>query len=98
MEWEYDAYFTQFYASMLFIFAVFSLLMGAMQVVLAVRTVLEPDDAWHVFARAARGFALFVIFFVAYSIAGLLMVLVGSLLGESIYVLKDLANLSREKS
>jgi hypothetical protein len=91
VERQYGAYFARYYAPILFVFAVFSLLMSAMQLVLAVRTVLEPDDAWLVFARVARGFALFTIFFVACVIVGLLAILTALVLREAIYALKDRA-------
>lgn len=98
VEWEYGAYFARFYGPILFIFAVFSVLMSAMQIVLDVDTVLEPDDVWFVFARVARGFSLFTIFFTACAIAGLLFVLVSSFLSEAIYALKDLVSGLHKKS
>ncbi|KAI0894030.1 hypothetical protein F4806DRAFT_503786 [Annulohypoxylon nitens] len=97
VEWEYGAYFARFYGPILFI-AVFSVLMSAMQIVLEVGTVLEPGDAWLVFARVARGFSLFTIFFTACAIAGLLFVLVSSFLSEAIYALKDLVSGLHKKS
>ncbi|KAJ8130425.1 hypothetical protein O1611_g3207 [Lasiodiplodia mahajangana] len=43
VEWQYGAYFAQYYAPIIFIFAVFSLLLSSMQVVLAAQPVLGDD-------------------------------------------------------
>ncbi|OTA62399.1 hypothetical protein K449DRAFT_382390 [Hypoxylon sp. EC38] len=98
VKWEYAAYFAQFYAPLLFAFAMFSLLMSAMQLVLAVRTVLEPSDSWLLFARAARGFALFTVFIVAFVIASLLLVLVVLVGQEIYYASKDLYSKNKRGS
>lgn len=82
VEWQYGAYFARYYAPILFVFAMFSLVVSSMQLVLAVRTVLEPDDAWLVFARVGRGFALFTIFSVACVIVGLVALLVLSMVRD----------------
>jgi hypothetical protein len=91
VEWQYAAYFAHYYAPILFVFALFSLLISAMQLVLAVRTILEPNDAWLVFARVGRGFALFTIFVVASVIGALLLIFAVFVLRETIYALEDLA-------
>ncbi|KAI1396380.1 hypothetical protein F4819DRAFT_135288 [Hypoxylon fuscum] len=90
VKWEYAAYFAQFYAPILFAFAVFSLLMSAMQLILAVQTILEPSDSWLLFARVARGFALFTVFVVACVISYLFLTFVVLVWREIIYALKDL--------
>ncbi|KAI1104920.1 hypothetical protein F4804DRAFT_305456 [Jackrogersella minutella] len=90
VKWEYAAYFAQFFAPLLFVFGVFSLLISAMQLTLAVRTILGPSDSWLVFARVAHGLAIFTIFVVACVIATLILILVALVAREIIYALKDL--------
>ncbi|KAF2968341.1 hypothetical protein GQX73_g5222 [Xylaria multiplex] len=97
VKWQYSEYFAQFYAPLLFAFALFSLLTSSMQLVLAVPMVLQLDTSWFMFARAAWGLGLFIIFLVASLIAFLLITLV-SLVGAEIgYALRDLYLSSREK-
>ncbi|KAI1391344.1 uncharacterized protein F4822DRAFT_442359 [Hypoxylon trugodes] len=87
---EYAAYFEQFYAPFLFVFGVFSAVISAIQVVLNVRTVLEPSDVWILFARVARGFALSTLFLVACVIAFLLLTLAVLVWRETMYAFKGL--------
>lgn len=90
VEWQYGAYFAQYYAPVLFVFAVFSLLTSAMQVVLAAQAILESDDSSLTFARVSRGFSLFTILFVACVIAALLIALINLVSREAIFALQDL--------
>ncbi|KAJ2968701.1 hypothetical protein NUW58_g10164 [Xylaria curta] len=87
----------KFYAPFLFTFALFSLIMSAMQLVLAVRTVPTLDASWLIFARAADGFALFIVFLVAVVIAFFLITLVGMMAAEINYALRDLYRKRKEK-
>ena len=88
VEWQHAAYFAQFYGPILFVFAIFSLLLSSMSLVLAVRRVLEPSKfSWTTFARAARGFALFTIFVVLCIIVLFTVAVVGFLLKEAIFAL-----------
>lgn len=86
---QYGAYFARFYGTLLFIFAVFSVLLSAMQVALAVDQSLKIGP-WSVFAHVSRGFSIFTIVCVALTILGLLSVLFLLSSREFIYALKDL--------
>jgi hypothetical protein len=89
VEWEYMAYFTRFFGPILFVFAIFSLLLSSMSLVLSVRAVLEPSNfSWRVFATVARGFALFTIFLVLCIIVFFVITLAASLLDELMFALK----------
>lgn len=90
VEWQYGAYFARFYGPILFIFAVFSLLLSAMQVVLAVQTIITSDNSWLTFAKASRGFSVFTVFFIACITASLLFMLTALFANELIFALHDL--------
>ncbi len=91
VEWQYGAYFAQYYAPILFLFAVFSLLLSAMQVVLAVQPVLEVNDSsWLAFATVSRGFSVFTIFLAVFVALLLLSIFLVSVLGELLYAVKDI--------
>ncbi|KAI1826723.1 hypothetical protein F4861DRAFT_43022 [Xylaria intraflava] len=96
VKWQYAEYFARFYGPLLFTFALFALLLNAMQIVLDARTALSLDVSWLAFVRAAHGFALFIIFLVAGVIAFLLLTLVGLVAAEISYALRDLYRKSRE--
>ncbi|KAJ6007348.1 hypothetical protein N7540_011324 [Penicillium herquei] len=85
---QYGAYFARFYGTLLFIFAVFSVLLSAMQVVLAVGQPLEGP--WSVFAYTSRGFAIFSIICVVLVILSLLSVFIILSSREIIYAANDL--------
>jgi hypothetical protein len=90
VEWQSAAYFTQFFGPILFVFAVFSLLLSSMSLVLSVQPVLKPDIfSWTEFARAARGFALFTIFAVLCVILFFVVTLAVPLLDEAVFALKN---------
>ncbi|KAI0102511.1 hypothetical protein GGR51DRAFT_285522 [Nemania sp. FL0031] len=96
VEWQYGAYFAQYYGPLLFIFAAFTLLLSSMQVVLAAQPVLGDDSSsWLIFASVSRGFSIFTIFLTALVMAGLLLILVISASKELIYAIKDLLRLKR---
>ncbi|KAH8901664.1 hypothetical protein GQ53DRAFT_776147 [Thozetella sp. PMI_491] len=92
VEWEYADYFSKFYAPVLFIFAVFSLLLSAMQVTLAVQTFLAEDSSWFAFARVSRGFSILSILFVLCVIVLFVVTFALSALREVIYAAKDWGN------
>lgn len=90
VEGQYGAYFARYYAPILFAFGVFSVLLSAMQVALAVQTIVESDESWMTFAKVSRGFSVFTVFFVALVISFLLFALIALSSREVIYALKDL--------
>jgi len=90
VEWQYGAYFARFYAPILFVFAMFSLLLSAMQVILAVETIVTSDNSWLTFAKVSRGFSVFTMFFIVCVIAFLLLTLTALFARELIYALNDL--------
>jgi uncharacterized protein DUF6601 len=87
---QYESYFTRFYGPILFIFAIFSVLLSAMQVVIAVQQVLPSAGSWDVFAKFSRGFGVFSVLAVALVVLGMLLLLVVLILRETIYATKDL--------
>jgi hypothetical protein len=86
---QYSAYFARFYGTLLFLFAVFSVLLSAMQVALAVGQPLE-GGLWSVFVYTSRGFAIFTIICVALIILSLLSVFIVLSWREIIYAANDL--------
>ncbi len=90
VEWQYGAYFARFYAPILFVFAVFSLLLSAMQVVLAVQAIPASDDSWFTFAKVSRGFSVFTVVFVVCAVVALLLMVTALFANEIIYSLNDL--------
>ncbi|GKZ33148.1 hypothetical protein AbraIFM66950_002932 [Aspergillus brasiliensis] len=92
VEWQYGAYFARYYAPILFVFGVFSVLLSAMQLVLAVQGV--PDERsgspWWTFAAVSRNFSIFTLVFVA-AVTACLVTMVVVLAGrELVYALNDL--------
>ncbi|KAI9737336.1 MAG: hypothetical protein M1834_009490 [Cirrosporium novae-zelandiae] len=55
---QYGAYFARFYGPIGFIFAVFSVSLSAMQVVLAVQPLDQSSPSWQLFAYVSRGFSI----------------------------------------
>ncbi|KAJ5171762.1 hypothetical protein N7492_004355 [Penicillium capsulatum] len=95
VEGQYGSHFARFYGPLLFIFAVYSVLLSAMQVVLGVQSFTPSDASWAAFARVARGFAIFTLTTSAAFSAGLLVVLVTMAGHETIFALKDLCRRAR---
>ncbi|UZP32270.1 hypothetical protein NXS19_000086 [Fusarium pseudograminearum] len=87
VEWQYAAYIARYYAPVLFIFAVFSLLLAAMQVILAVQG-LDSSDRSSVTA-AYREFSQFTLYFVAVVVLLFAMLVVALFLREFTYALND---------
>lgn len=71
---QYGAYFARYYGPLVFIFALFSLVLSAMQVELAVNQAQETG-AWTTFAHASRVFSVLTIVCAALIILFLLSVL-----------------------
>ncbi|RKL08736.1 hypothetical protein BFJ70_g16749 [Fusarium oxysporum] len=88
---QYGAYFARFFGPILFGFAAFSVLLSAMQVVLAAQTLVESDNGpWDVFTRVSRGFSVFTILSAAVIILVLLLILLAMLSREAVFALRDL--------
>lgn len=83
----YSAYFARFFGPLLFILAVLSVLLSAIQVALAVGQPLD-DRSWSVFAYNCHGFATFAIVCVALVIVFLFSMLIFRFLRETIFALK----------
>lgn len=92
---QYGSHFARFYGPLLFIFAVYSVLLSAMQVVLGVQSFTPSDASWASFARVARGFAIFTLATSVAFASGLLFVLVAMAGHETLFALKDLCRRGR---
>ena len=95
---QYGAYFARFYGPLLFLFAIFSVLLAAMQVVLSVPPADQDAASWIAFALTSRGFSIFTIVFVVLS--ALLLLTVWSLLifRELLFAVRDLRRKWKSKS
>lgn len=88
---QYGTYFARFYGPLLFIFAVFSVVLSAMQVALAVLPLSDiQPPSWSAFARASKGFAVFTLVCVALVGLFLLSALILRMASETAFALKDL--------
>ncbi|KAK3939631.1 hypothetical protein QBC46DRAFT_387443 [Diplogelasinospora grovesii] len=96
-EKQYGAYFNRFFAPILFLFGVFSVLLSAMQVILAVQTLVETGESWVTFVSVSQRFSVFTIVFVAVVILFLLFLLVIMSSREVIFALRDLYRRSRSR-
>ncbi|SPO03519.1 uncharacterized protein DNG_06202 [Cephalotrichum gorgonifer] len=73
---QYGAYFSQYYGPVLFVFAIVSVALGSMQVVLGVEADFDSGHEWASFAWMSRGFSVSILFVVLI----LALVLLGDLL------------------
>ncbi|KAF6806670.1 hypothetical protein CPLU01_15881 [Colletotrichum plurivorum] len=73
--WQTGQFLNEFAAPLLFIFAALSLILSAMQVVLA--TYSDNEEKWRVFSEASAWFAVVVIIVVAVVFVGLALIGVG---------------------
>ncbi|KAL9131187.1 MAG: hypothetical protein Q9175_006831 [Cornicularia normoerica] len=87
---QYGAYFAQFYGPLLFIFAVFSLSLSAMQLGLATQRPNSFGPSWKSFTRVSEGFAVLTLVCVALITLILLLLFVSLALRETIFALKEL--------
>lgn len=95
---QYGAYFARFFGPILFVFAVLSVLLSAMQVVLAAQTLVEPDDGpWDVFTKVSRWFSIFTILSTAVVTSVLLLILLAMLSREAVFALRTLYRKGRPK-
>ncbi|KUI54757.1 hypothetical protein VP1G_02138 [Cytospora mali] len=90
VEGQYTAYFGHFYGPILFVFAVLSVPLDAMQVALAVQPPIVSNTAWIAFARMSWGFSIFTLFIVVILVSFLLMAFVGLASREIVYASQDL--------
>jgi len=84
---QYGAYFQRFFAPLLFLFGSLSVILGALQVEMAVEAM--TDAPWAAVKQFSRYFSVVSIFVTALLCAGLLFLLVGKLLMELVYATKD---------
>ncbi|KAL6696426.1 hypothetical protein J3F84DRAFT_407324 [Trichoderma pleuroticola] len=90
-EGQYGLYFARFYGPILFAFGVFSVLLSAMQVVLAVMPLTDDLGAsWLDFAKVSRGFSILILVVVAIVAFFLLVAFMSLASREIIYALRDL--------
>lgn len=91
-EGQYGPYFARFYGPLAFVFAIFSVLLSAMQVILAALPVImgNSDMSWVPFAKASTGFSIFTLLFVVITLLFLVGVFLSLLFIETIHALKDL--------
>ena len=80
---DYQAYFERFYGPILFVFAVLSVMLNAMQVELAVES-LDPRP-WTRFWQASRGFAVCTLILAALLTAFLVLLFARKILSEALY-------------
>ncbi|KAI1660709.1 hypothetical protein F4813DRAFT_261701 [Daldinia decipiens] len=90
-EGQYGPYFARFYGPILFLFGLFSVLLSAMQVVLAAMPPTENSSAsWLNFPLVSRGFSIFTLLVVAVITCYFLLAFVGLASREIIFALRDL--------
>ncbi|KAK4954659.1 hypothetical protein LTR10_008092 [Elasticomyces elasticus] len=83
---DYLDYFERFFGPLLFVFAVFSMLLNAMQVTLAVES-LETKE-WHAFWDVARWFAVTTIMVVVLLTGSMFLLLTKKLTSEYLYAMR----------
>jgi len=81
----------------LFVFGVFSVLLSAMQVALAVQPTIQVDQSWIVFAEVCRGFSVATLCFVLLIALSLILTFVFRGLRETIFALRHLYRKHRLK-
>jgi hypothetical protein len=75
--WQYGAYLSQFYGPLLFIFGGFAVILGAMQVALAVQSLNPPaGNSSNVFANVCKGFSVMTLYVVLIAILCLFLMCV----------------------
>ncbi|KAI1738436.1 hypothetical protein F4680DRAFT_449868 [Xylaria scruposa] len=95
---QYGAYFTGLFGPILFLFAVFSVLLSAMQVVLAAQALESNDGPWDIFTWVSRGFSVFTIVSSAVVILALLLILLAMSFREVAFAIRDLYRQSRSRN
>ncbi|KAI1440428.1 hypothetical protein F5Y02DRAFT_432197 [Annulohypoxylon stygium] len=92
-EGQYALYFARFYAPILFLFGIFSIILSTMQLTLAtMRPIENPSSLWLELTLVFRGFAIFVLFIVTVIISYILVTFMSLALREVSFALKDLCH------
>lgn len=87
---QYSEYFQQFYAPLLFVFGIFSVILGAMQVEMAIETLENSSSSprqWPSFWTFSRGFSVFSLALIGVAALGLLALLMRRVILELLYAL-----------
>ena len=92
---QYGAYFSRFYGPLLFIFAICSLFLSAMQVELGVETLSASQ--WESFWDACRWFSVLTMGALVFLTLSLIVLLVGMILNEWIYAIRCLRMRKRQE-
>jgi len=85
---QYEEYFARFYGPLLFVFALFSVLLSAMQLGLATESHPDPGRAWSHFSTISRWSAVAILFIVASSGLGLFLLLLYMIFSELTYAVR----------
>ena len=83
VQWQYDTYFSRFYGPLLFVFAILSVCLSAMQVGLA------ADQSWSAFQEASKWFAVVSLLCICFSGGFLFCLLVIMLGSEALFAPRD---------
>jgi hypothetical protein len=86
--WQYSAYFAKFYGPILFIFGIFSIVLSAMQVALAVQQSTTLDQSWATFAEVCRVFSIIMLVITVLVVLFLLLALLSRTLRELIFAVR----------
>ncbi len=88
---QYHTYFSRFYGPLLFIFAVFTVVLDAMQVTIGTSNVpVGQDRGWSIVTSICRWFSIITILLILLIILLLLFMLSFRVLRELVYALKDM--------
>ncbi|KAI9813031.1 MAG: hypothetical protein M1832_006422 [Thelocarpon impressellum] len=88
---QYASYLARFYGPLLFVFALFSVALSAMQVEVSVQALPEPGSGpWQPFTWASRGFAVFTLISVALAIAFLVTLSAALVIREACFAVPEL--------
>ena len=93
---QYGAFFSRFYGPILFIFAVWSLFLSAMQVELGVEAVNE--SSWQAFYEVCRWFSVLTLIGLVFLSVLLVSLLIGMVVDEWIYTVRNLHANKKSKS
>lgn len=89
-EGQYGPYFARFYGPILFLFGIISVVLSAMQVVLAALPSADSSNDWASFPPVSRGFSVFTLFVIVVIVFALSVAFLGMTFREIAYALKDL--------
>ncbi|KAM3064820.1 hypothetical protein ACMFMG_010470 [Clarireedia jacksonii] len=91
VEWAYGAYFARYYAPILFVFGVISVLLSAVQVAFNVLTIqgipTSGHSSWWTFVVVSRNFSIFTLVFAIFVTAFLVAALVALSVRELVFAL-----------